>query len=146
MSGHTYDHGHTVAGWTGVAIASVGGAAVGAGIIGWRPGIWWGLAVTAVAVLVTWALHLAGWGKPPGLRPPGQRGLRVRDRSARAGHAGCLGCRLAGRGAAPSAPSATSTPSAPGNPSAIGVADGAPAGEVPTARAPDSRTATDVPS
>ncbi|MFD8936639.1 HGxxPAAW family protein [Streptomyces sp. NPDC059578] len=131
MSGHTYDHGHTLAGWVGVAIASVGGTAVGTGIIAWRPGIWWGLAVTALAVLVTWALHLAGWGKPPGLRPPSQRGLRVRDRAARGGHPNCLGCRLAGRAtgrateqeAAPDADSSTT---------------GTPTVDVPATRTPES--------
>ncbi|MFE9659869.1 HGxxPAAW family protein [Streptomyces sp. NPDC005955] len=131
MSGHTYDHGHTVAGWVGVAIASVGGTAVGAGIIAWRPGIWWGLAVTAVAVLVTWALHLAGWGKPPGLRPPSQRGLRVRDRAARGGHPNCLGCRLAGR--------ATGRATEQGAvPDADAPTTGTPTVEVPAARTPES--------
>ncbi|MFD7547439.1 HGxxPAAW family protein [Streptomyces sp. NPDC059816] len=132
MSGHTYDHGHTVAGWVGVVIASVGGTAVGTGIIAWRPGIWWGLAVTALAVLVTWALHLAGWGKPPGLRPPSQRGLRVRDRAARGGHPNCLGCRLAGRAteqeATPGADPPTIDPPTTGTPTV----------EVPAARTPES--------
>ncbi|MEU1630651.1 HGxxPAAW family protein [Streptomyces sp. NPDC020096] len=97
MSGHQHDEGHTVAGWTGSAVATVGAAVTGAGICGWRPGTWLGLGVIAAAVLVTWGLHLAGWGKPPGPRPADQWGLKVRDRAARGGHAGCLGCRLAGR-------------------------------------------------
>ncbi|MFD7445961.1 HGxxPAAW family protein [Streptomyces sp. NPDC059909] len=120
MSGHQHDEGHTIAGWTGCAVATAGAAIAGVGICGWSPGIWWGLGVMAVAVLVTWGLHLAGWGKPPGLRPAGQWGLRVRDRAAREGHAGCLGCRLAGRrrvpvrtGAAPEPALATSGTSSP---------------------------------
>ena len=57
-----------------------------------------GLGIVAVSVLVTWALHLTGWGKPPGRRDRAQWGMRVRDPLAREGHAGCVGCRLAGRG------------------------------------------------
>ncbi|WP_443045988.1 hypothetical protein [Streptomyces sp. GQFP] len=57
-----------------------------------------GIAVRVVAVLVTWALHLAGWGKAPGVRSVGEWRMRERDRSARDGHPGCVGCRLAGRG------------------------------------------------
>jgi hypothetical protein len=57
-----------------------------------------GLALVVVSVLVTWALHLTGWGKPPGRRPREEWGMRVRDSSARDGHPGCVGCRLAGRG------------------------------------------------
>ncbi|EPJ36871.1 hypothetical protein STAFG_6074 [Streptomyces afghaniensis 772] len=56
-----------------------------------------GLAIGVVALLVTWALHLAGWGKGPGIRPREDWGWRVRDSGARAGHDECLGCRLAGR-------------------------------------------------
>ncbi|MET8681783.1 HGxxPAAW family protein [Streptomyces sp. NPDC004647] len=97
MSGHQHDEGHTIAGWSGCAIAIVGAAAAGGGIVGWSPGIWVGPVVMALAALVAWRLHLAGWGKPPGVRAADQRGLRVRDRTAREGHAGCLGCRLAGR-------------------------------------------------
>ncbi|WP_371790230.1 hypothetical protein OG285_04570 [Streptomyces sp. NBC_01471] len=97
MSGHQHDEGHTVAGWASSAIAMVGAAVAGAGIAGWSPGIWAGSAVTALAPLVAWSLHLAGWGKPPGVRAADQWGLHVRDRTARGGHAGCLGCRLAGR-------------------------------------------------
>jgi hypothetical protein len=67
------------------------------GVVGWRPGIWIGAAVLAASVLTTWALHLAGWGKPPAPRSVDQRRLLVRDRSVREGHANCLGCRLAGR-------------------------------------------------
>lgn len=97
MSGHQYDEGHTIAGWTGCAVATAGSALAGAGLCGWRPGIWWGVGVMAAAVLITWGLHLAGWGKPPGPRPADQWRLRDRDRAAREGHPGCLGCRLAGR-------------------------------------------------
>ncbi|MEV7319837.1 HGxxPAAW family protein [Streptomyces sp. NPDC093970] len=94
-----HDEGHTVAGWTGTAIATAG-----SGLIGWGvcavsvPALVAGGAVTAVSVLVTWCLHLAGWGKPPGPRPRPQWPLGVRDTAARDGHAGCVGCRLAGRG------------------------------------------------
>ncbi|WP_373428906.1 HGxxPAAW family protein [Streptomyces rishiriensis] len=50
-----------------------------------------------LAALVTWGLHVAGWGKPPGVRPRSEWGMRVRDPWARGGHPGCVGCRLAGR-------------------------------------------------
>jgi hypothetical protein len=63
-----------------------------------------GLAVVAVSVVVTWVLHLAGWGKPPGVRPRGRWGMRVRDAQARDGHPGCVSCRLAGRGRRAAAP------------------------------------------
>ncbi|MGW5641055.1 HGxxPAAW family protein [Streptomyces sp. NPDC003832] len=56
-----------------------------------------GAAVLVVALLTTWVLHLAGWGKPGGPRPVDQWNWRVRDLGARDGHADCLGCRLAGR-------------------------------------------------
>jgi hypothetical protein len=57
-----------------------------------------GLVITVASALVTWALHLTGWGKPPGRRPREQWGMRVRDTGARQGHPGCVGCRMAGRG------------------------------------------------
>ena len=98
MSAHLYDEGHTVAGWTGFGIATLGAAAAGLGVCtasGAMVGA--GVAVVAASVLVTWVLHLAGWGKPPGRRPREQWALRVRDTQARQGHAGCVGCRLAGR-------------------------------------------------
>ncbi|MFI1354900.1 HGxxPAAW family protein [Streptomyces sp. NPDC020898] len=96
MSAH--DEGHTVAGWTGTAIATAGSTVLGLGVVMVSaPVMSGGIAMLAVAWLVTWVLHLAGWGKPPGVRPVGEWGMRVRDRSARAGHTGCLGCRLAGR-------------------------------------------------
>ncbi|NEB13059.1 hypothetical protein G3I32_30210 [Streptomyces coelicoflavus] len=98
MSGQHHDEGHTVAGWTGTALGTVGTVVTGLGIIGWRPGLWAGPGLILLAVLATWGLHLAGWGKGPGVRGPDQRGIGVRDASAREGHAGCLGCRLAGRG------------------------------------------------
>lgn len=80
-------------------IATVGAGVVGAGICTVSAVlIGGGLAVLAVSVLVTWVLHLAGWGKPPGLRPRSQWPMGVRDPQARQGHAGCVGCRLAGRG------------------------------------------------
>jgi hypothetical protein len=94
-----YDEGHTVAGWTGFGIATAGSGVVGTGVCtASLPLAAAGLAVVAVSVLVTWILHLAGWGKPPGVRPRGQWGMRVRDARAREGHPGCVSCRLAGRG------------------------------------------------
>ncbi|MFC8665485.1 HGxxPAAW family protein [Streptomyces sp. NPDC057199] len=99
MSGHHHDEGHTVAGWTGCAVAVVGTSVAGVGMcLGSAAWIWLGLGVVGLSVLVTWGLHLAGWGKPPGIRPVAERGMRVRDRGARAGHPACVGCRLAGRG------------------------------------------------
>ncbi|MEU9167063.1 HGxxPAAW family protein [Streptomyces sp. NPDC048420] len=99
MSAHQYDEGHTVAGWTGVAIATVGTSVLGVGVCMVSTAlIAVGLATTLVSALVTWALHLSGWGKPPGRRPREQWGMRVRDTSARDGHPGCVGCRMAGRG------------------------------------------------
>jgi hypothetical protein len=98
-SGHMslYDEGHTVAGWTGTAIGTAGSVALGMGVCGWAPGFPLGIAVSVAALLVTWVLHLAGWGKPPGPRPRDQWALGARDRTGRGGHPGCLGCRLAGR-------------------------------------------------
>ncbi|MFI2431786.1 HGxxPAAW family protein [Streptomyces sp. NPDC018693] len=94
-----YDEGHTVAGWTGFGIVTVGATVMGVGVCAVSaPLLVVGFAVVMVGALVTWALHLTGWGKPPGVRPPAEWGMRVRDRRARAGHPGCLGCRLAGRG------------------------------------------------
>ncbi|WP_060887755.1 HGxxPAAW family protein, partial [Streptomyces caniscabiei] len=89
-----YDEGHTVAGWTGTAIAAVGSTALGLGVCGWTPGLALGAVISVAALVVTWVLHLGGWGKPPGPRPRDQWSLRVRDRSARGGHVDCLGCRL----------------------------------------------------
>ncbi|MFE9360112.1 HGxxPAAW family protein [Streptomyces olivaceoviridis] len=106
-----YDEGHTIAGWTGAAIATTGGAVAGLGVCtASLPVAGAGLAVVAVSVLVTWALHLSGWGKPPGVRPREQWGMRVRDTQARDGHAGCVGCRLAGRGRKRSAGAPASVP------------------------------------
>ncbi|MDN3023833.1 HGxxPAAW family protein [Streptomyces sp. S.PB5] len=99
MSAHQYDHGHTVAGWTGFGIATAGTVVLGAGVVTVSAAlVAGGLVIVAVSVLVTWLLHLAGWGKPSGRRPREQWGWRVRDLSAREGHPGCVGCRLAGRG------------------------------------------------
>ncbi|MEU0950370.1 HGxxPAAW family protein [Streptomyces canus] len=99
MSAHQYDEGHTVAGWTGVAIATAGTSVLGVGVC-LESGVLIavGLVITAASALVTWALHLTGWGKPPGRRPREQWGMRVRDTAARQGHPGCVGCRIAGRG------------------------------------------------
>ncbi|KOG31066.1 HGxxPAAW family protein [Streptomyces resistomycificus] len=105
MSAHQYDEGHTVAGWTGFGIATVGTAVLGLGTcLVSAPLLVGGGGIVVVALLVTWALHLAGWGKPPGPRPRAEWAMRARDTSARAGHPGCVGCRLAGRGARRAAP------------------------------------------
>ncbi|WDV52889.1 hypothetical protein PV963_22245 [Streptomyces coeruleorubidus] len=98
MSAHQYDHGHTVAGWVGTGIGSVGAAVAGVGVC-FVSGVLiaGGLGIGVVGLLVTWALHLAGWGKGPGIRPRDEWGWRVRDSGARAGHDKCLACRLAGR-------------------------------------------------
>ena len=102
MSAHQYDEGHTVAGWTGFTVATVGSVVLGLGVCAASGAILaGGLAIVVASVLVTWALHLAGWGKPPGRRPREQWGWRVRDLTARDGHPGCLGCRLAGRVSSP---------------------------------------------
>ncbi|MEU9718341.1 HGxxPAAW family protein [Streptomyces sp. NPDC047976] len=107
MSAHgDVDLGHTVAGWTGTTLALLGSAGAGAALCAaWTPGIWLGLGLVAAAGLVTWLLHLAGWGKPSGPRPRGQWDWRVRDTGAHTGHADCLGCRVSGprRAAAASA-------------------------------------------
>lgn len=98
MSAHGHvDLGHTVAGWTGTTLAVLGSAGAGAAVcLAWTPGIWLGLGLVAVAGLVTWLLHLAGWGKPSGPRPEADWDWRVRDTTAHAGHAECLGCRVSG--------------------------------------------------
>ncbi|MEU5664861.1 HGxxPAAW family protein [Streptomyces longwoodensis] len=120
MSVHPYDEGHTVAGWTGVAIATVGTSVMGVGVCTVSsPALVLGGVIDVFALLVTWALHLSGWGKPPGIRPRAQWSMRVRDPHAREGHPDCLGCRLAGRGRVaspqpvsphPVTPPVTSTP------------------------------------
>ncbi|MEU6412492.1 HGxxPAAW family protein [Microbispora sp. NPDC046933] len=96
------DLGHTVAGWTGCVVVLFGCAT--AGVATCAPsslGIWLGIGVIALGGPVTWALHLAGWGKPSGPRPPEQWDWRVKDPMT--GHDGCLACRLAGRGNGPRA-------------------------------------------
>ncbi|MFF9085665.1 HGxxPAAW family protein [Streptomyces sp. NPDC014991] len=108
-----YDEGHTIAGWTGVGIATSGGCVVGWGVcVASLPVIAGGLAVVILSVLVTWFLHLSGWGKPPGVRPRSEWGMRTRDTRARQGHAGCVGCRLAGRHRATAVAPPASVPSA----------------------------------
>ncbi|MFB7330887.1 HGxxPAAW family protein [Streptomyces adustus] len=93
-----HDLGHTVAGWTGVGIAVSGFGLCGLAMVG-ASGLLalGGVAVLVLALLTTWMLHLAGWGKPTGPRPAAQWDWRVRDLAARGGHPDCLGCRLAGR-------------------------------------------------
>ncbi|MEE1670269.1 HGxxPAAW family protein [Streptomyces sp. WAC07094] len=93
-----YDLGHTAAGWTGTAVATLGSGLCALGVITtWKALVFAGSGVLVLALLITWALHLAGWGKPSGPRPVEQWYWRVRDTSAREGHPDCLGCRLAGR-------------------------------------------------
>ncbi|MEU4359233.1 HGxxPAAW family protein [Streptomyces virginiae] len=99
MSAHgDVDMGHTVAGWTGTYIAVVGFSVAGFGMI-LASGLVMaaGCAVIALAAVLTWALHLAGWGKPSGPRPADQWDWRVKDPTARRGHPNCVGCRMAGR-------------------------------------------------
>ncbi|GHE37420.1 hypothetical protein CP980_30275 [Streptomyces vinaceus] len=107
MSAHgDVDMGHTVAGWTGTALALIGFTGAGAALCAaWTPGVWLGLGLVAAAGIVTWLLHLAGWGKPSGPRPRSAWDWRTRDTVARTGHAQCLGCRAGGpRRAAAAAP------------------------------------------
>ncbi|MGQ4382228.1 HGxxPAAW family protein [Streptomyces sp. SAS_270] len=119
MSAHQHDEGHTVAGWTGTVLATVGVTVAGAGVCaGNALWVWGGPVLVAISVLVTWTLHLTGWGKPPGPRPADQWAWRTRDLSARHGHPGCVGCRLAGRrpttDAAPAATEPVPVESGPG--------------------------------
>ncbi|MEU0782754.1 HGxxPAAW family protein [Streptomyces sp. NPDC006173] len=96
-----HDLGHTVAGWTGTAVAVLGFCVAGAALTrGSSAGISLGAAVIVAAALVTWVLHLSGWGKPSGPRPVGEQSWRAKDRAAAEGHPGCLGCRIAGRSGA----------------------------------------------
>ncbi|WP_395571804.1 HGxxPAAW family protein [Streptomyces sp. BK79] len=109
MSAHQYDEGHTLAGWTGFGVGTVAAALAGLGVCtaSW-PVVVAGAGIGAAGLVVTWTLHLAGWGKGPGSRPRDQWAWRVRDLGARSGHPGCLGCRLAGRrGAAATAAART---------------------------------------
>lgn len=103
MSAHgDVDLGHTLAGWTGTALAILGVTGAGAAVCAAFPfGVVLAGAVTVAAGVVAWLLHLAGWGKPSGPRPPEEWSWRVRDTRARTGHPDCLGCRMAGRPAAP---------------------------------------------
>ncbi|RII19570.1 hypothetical protein DSC45_06120 [Streptomyces sp. YIM 130001] len=113
MSEHGYDEGHTVAGWAGCAVGVAAALALGAGICGWTPGFWAGLVLTPAALVTTWLLHLAGWGKAPGPRPAAEHPLTVRDTAAATGHPNCLACRSAGRsGRAAGVGRASSIPSA----------------------------------
>lgn len=74
-----WDEGHTIAGWTGCGIATVGVAGIAVGVCtGNALGVWGGLAVVAIGAAVTWALHLSGWGKPPGRLPPRSGGCGSR--------------------------------------------------------------------
>ncbi|WP_031013902.1 HGxxPAAW family protein [Streptomyces sp. NRRL F-5727] len=121
MSAHgDVDLGHTLAGWTGTALATLGCAALGAALcLGSARTAAAGAALLVAAALTTWLLHLAGWGKPSGPRPAAQWDWRVRDATARTGHPDCLGCRIAGRrvparpAALAAAPPAARRPTAP---------------------------------
>ncbi|MGV9453810.1 HGxxPAAW family protein [Streptomyces sp. NPDC003635] len=97
MSAHgDVDMGHTVAGWTGTGVAILGSAVAGVGMcLDSAVVLAGGVGVVVLAVLVTWVLHLTGWGKPSGPRPRAEWDWRVRD--SMAGHHSCLGCRMAGR-------------------------------------------------
>ncbi|GAB2740944.1 HGxxPAAW family protein [Kitasatospora kifunensis] len=99
MSAHgDHDMGHTIAGWTGTGLAAIGTTIAGVAFAAGSPvGLWLGAAILASSALASWALHLAGWGKPSGPRPADRRDWRLRDTAARSGHRDCLGCRLAGR-------------------------------------------------
>ncbi|MGW4809252.1 HGxxPAAW family protein [Kitasatospora sp. NPDC004272] len=99
MSAHgDHDMGHTVAGWTGSLLAVLGFTAAGAAfVLGSVAGLWGGGLLMALGAVASWVLHLAGWGKPAGPRPPHHRHWRTRDPASRHGHPDCLGCRLAGR-------------------------------------------------
>ncbi|WP_405656609.1 HGxxPAAW family protein [Streptomyces sp. RK9] len=102
MSMHgDHDMGHTVAGWTGTCTAVLGSVVMGVGLAAGSTVVQVaGAAVVVLAALVTWFLHLTGWGKPSGPRPVAEQPWRARDTAARGGHPDCLGCRLAGRGGA----------------------------------------------
>ncbi|MEU1125399.1 HGxxPAAW family protein [Streptomyces sp. NPDC005899] len=117
MSAHgDADLGHTVAGWTGTAIGVLGSVVLGAGVITTSAAVLaLGLAVVVLAAVTTWVLHLTGWGKGSGPRPPAEQPWRIRDTGARRGHPGCLGCRMAGRGRA-AAPAPYTAPSRGGAP------------------------------
>ncbi|MFB6526623.1 MULTISPECIES: HGxxPAAW family protein [unclassified Streptomyces] len=118
MSAHgDVDLGHTLAGWTGTTLAGLGSAVAGAGICldrAWA--LWLGAALAVLAAAATWALHLAGWGKPSGPRPADQWDWRVRDTDAAHGHPDCLGCRLAGRPVTATARPRPQPEPAPGRP------------------------------
>ncbi|MFD8259996.1 HGxxPAAW family protein [Streptomyces griseoluteus] len=96
--------------------AGIGSGVVGAGACtGSVAALVGGGVLVAVSVLVTWALHLSGWGKPPGVRPREEWGMRTRDTQARGGHPGCVGCAMASRrrAAAPVVTRAESIPLSP---------------------------------
>ncbi|MFK0224208.1 HGxxPAAW family protein [Streptomyces sp. NPDC090303] len=99
MSAHGHvDLGHTVAGWTGTATGLLSLSVLGLSVITVSPPLaLTGAGLGVLAVLVTWWLHLAGWGKPTGPRPESAWSWRAKDRTARRGHPDCLGCRMAGR-------------------------------------------------
>ncbi|MFF5455346.1 HGxxPAAW family protein [Streptomyces sp. NPDC012950] len=99
MSTHgDVDLGHTLAGWTGTALAVLGLGVLGVSVVAVSPPLFLlGTGLGLLAGLATWVLHLAGWGKPSGPRSREQRPWRLRDLGARRGHPDCLGCRMAGR-------------------------------------------------
>ncbi|MEV0189147.1 HGxxPAAW family protein [Kitasatospora purpeofusca] len=99
MGAHAdHDMGHTVAGWTGTAVVTLGFAVAGAAFVaGSGPGLWAGAALIVLGAVAAWVLHLVGRGKATGPRPPELRHWRTPDPAGRHGHPDCLGCRLAGR-------------------------------------------------
>ncbi|MFE6282502.1 HGxxPAAW family protein [Streptomyces sp. NPDC057877] len=118
-----HDMGHTLAGWTGTASCLAGCAVAGVSLCAARPaGVLLGAGVVAAGALVTWALHLAGWGKPSGPRAREEWDWRARDPMT--GHADCPGCRLAGRKRRPlavsPAPPTGSRPAIPASPPSHG--------------------------
>ncbi|MEU6950276.1 HGxxPAAW family protein [Streptomyces sp. NPDC046316] len=116
MSAHgDVDLGHTVAGWVGTAVAFVGLGVLALAVVVVSLSLAvLGAGIGVFAGLVTWLLHLAGWGKPTGPRPAGEWSWRVRDLAARRGHPDCLGCRMAGRrvsaATAPASPAPATRP------------------------------------
>ncbi|MFJ5933974.1 HGxxPAAW family protein [Streptomyces sp. NPDC093071] len=111
MSTHgDVDLGHTLAGWTGTALAVVGLGVLGVSVVAVSaPLLLLGTGLGLLAGVTTWLLHLAGRGKPSGPRSRQEWPWRVRDPGARRGHPDCLGCRMAGRRPAAAAVGTTVT-------------------------------------
>ncbi len=88
MGAHAdHDMGHTVAGWTGTAVVTLGFAVAGAAFVaGSGPGLWAGAALVLLGAVAAWVLHLAGRGKATGPRPRELRHWRTPDPAGRHGH------------------------------------------------------------